>query len=196
MALTKFLATFIGVALAAGTLSGCEGGFSLFGGGEEAPVEEPTPKPRRAKKPKPAADETAAAETSPSPKPSGAPANPRAFLYRNVAYDKVRNRAMQQVYEGQTKKAMTTFQSAQRLRPDDPAVEMWMSAIRQSVKTSTNGAPTAVDDFRAATQQLRSPVAPGAPAAPEVVVPGGAAPTLPRPRAVPSPVQVDPGQVF
>jgi hypothetical protein len=205
MALKRFLTTLIGAALVVGTLSGCEGEVdpAEMVGAEardlDAEVEaegQPVPKkPRR--KAAPQADAAAAeglAASSPKPGPS---AKPRAFLYRNVAFDKVRTRAMQQVYEGQTKKALTTFQSAERLRPSDPAVKMWMAAIRESAKKPRSGDPAAVDDFKAAAQQLRTPG--GGAIAPADGQAAGQAPSLPRP-AMPQPAatpfEVDPRSVF
>lgn len=205
MALKRFLRTLIGVALVAGTLSGCEGGVdpgAMLGAesrdldAEVAAEGKPVKKKPR-KKAAPAPAEAAVAAASPSPGPA---AKPRAFLYRNVAFDKVRTRAMRQVYEGQTKKALTTFQSAERLRPSDPAVKMWMEAIRESAKKPRSGDPAAIDDFKAAAQQLRAPGAPAAPAgftgAGQAV---GQAPSLPRP-AMPQPAatpfEVDPRSVF
>jgi hypothetical protein len=180
----------IGAALVAGTLSGCEGGFdlgSMFGGGQQqaAPSEGAPKKPRRRRAPAkqaPKKDVVAAAGTgaaSPSPAPV---LKPRSFLLRNVSYDLMRTRAMRLVYEGKTKKALSTFQSAQRLRPGDPAVEMWVSAIRQSAQKARDSAPKAVDDFNNAAQQLRTPALPGnGPAAAAPATTSGGAPDLPRP---------------
>jgi hypothetical protein len=206
MALKRFLTTFIGAAIVAGTLSGCEGGFdpgAMLGAesrdldaeveAEGKPVKK---KPRKKAAPPP---DAAVAEGVATPKP-GPSTKPRAFLYRNVAFDKVRTRAMRQVYEGQTKKALTTFQSAERLRPSDPAVKMWMAAIRESAKKPRSGDPAAIDDFKAAAQQLRAPGATvGAPAANGAGQSVGQAPSLPRP-AMPQPAatpfEVDPRSVF
>lgn len=206
MALKRFLTTFIGAALVVGTLSGCEGGVdpgAMLGAesrdldaeveAEGRPVKK---KPRKKVAPAPQEAPVAAA-ASPSPGPA---VQPRAFLYRNVAFDKVRTRAMRQVYEGQTKKALSTFQSAERLRPSDPAVKMWMAAIRESAKQPRTGDPAAIDDFKAAAQQLRAPnsgaVAPAANGAGQAA---GQAPSLPRP-AMPQPAatpfEVDPRSVF
>lgn len=187
----------------------------MFGGGGDNPpaaAADDAPKPKRPRPHKKAPVQTAAAHGAaaapgaPTPSPSAAPAlKPRAFLYRNVSYDKIRSRAMQMVYEGKTKKALATFQDAQHMRPTDPAVQMWVAAIRQSAQKARDAAPKADDDFKSAAQQLRTPVisgtgtttSTGAPAAPAAA---GAAPTLPRP-ALPAgnsgtPTVVDPRMVF
>jgi hypothetical protein len=205
MALKRFLTTLIGAALVAGTLSGCEGGFdpgAMLGAESrdldaEVEAEGKPVKKKPRKKAAPAPQEAPVAAASPSPGPA---VQPRAFLYRNVAFDKVRTRAMRQVYEGQTKKALTTFQSAERLRPSDPAVKMWISAIRESAKKPRSGDPAAIDDFKAAAQQLRAPgVGAVAPAANGAGQAAGQAPSLPRP-AMPQPAatpfEVDPRSVF
>lgn len=202
------LASLFAVALVAGTLSGC-------GGGEEAPVdnmqtsesgeatdpaaEAPVPKKRRRM---PTADEQAA---TPAPTPTPV-ARTRAFLARNVAYDKMRTKAMTMVYVGQTKKAMNTFESVQQMRPEDPAVRAWLAAIRKSAKQAREAAPTAQDDFKTASQNLRSgagAVPGGAPALPAPNLPGGAGGRAggsaggsgaPAPAA--SPLEIDPKLVF
>ncbi|MFN3431568.1 MAG: hypothetical protein ACK46X_16645, partial [Candidatus Sericytochromatia bacterium] len=159
MALKHLFASLFAVALVAGTLSGCGGD------GEEAPVENtpssesaesaetaeaPLPKKRRRL---PTAEEQAA---TPAPTPSPVAARTRAFLARNVAYDKMRTKAMTMVYAGQTKKAMNTFENVQQMRPEDPAVRAWLAAIRQSAKQARDAAPTAQDDVNTASQTLRS----------------------------------------
>jgi hypothetical protein len=211
MALNRLFACLIAVTLTAGTLPGCDGG-----GGDSPPAaSDDAPKPKRHRKPKQAPTQTAtatgaaAAPGAPAASSPAAPAlKPRAFLYRNVSYDKMRTRAMQMVYEGKTKKALNAFQDVQRSRPADPAVQMWVAAIRASAQKARDSAPTAVDDFKTAAQQLRTPTQPavgGAPATTTGTAAGtpatGAAPTLPRP-ALPasnntgSTTTVDPRLVF
>ena len=210
MAMKHLLASLFAVALVAGTLSGC-------GGGDEAPVdnmqtsesaestepaEAPVPKKRRRM---PAA-EAQAATPAPTPTPV---ARTRAFLARNVAYDKMRTKAMTMVYVGQTKKAMNTFESAQQMRPEDPAVRAWLAAIRQSAKQARDSAPTAQDDFKTASQGLRSGagMAPGgAPALQPPSLPGragavggragGSAGGSGAPAPAASPLEIDPKLVF
>jgi type IV secretory pathway VirB10-like protein len=199
------LASLFAVALVAGTLSGCGGD------GEEAPVdnmqtsettEAPVPKKRRRM---PTPDEQAA---TPAPTPTPV-ARTRAFLARNVAYDKMRTKAMTMVYVGQTKKAMNTFESVQQMRPEDPAVRAWLAAIRKSAKQARDAAPTAQDDFKTASQNLRGGAGPlpgGAPALPAPNLPGGSGAFGGRaggsaggagaPAPAASPLEIDPKLVF
>lgn len=215
MALNRLFACLIASALTAGTLSGCDAISGMFGGGGDNPpaaAADDAPKPKRHRPRKKAPVQTASAHGAAgapgATPPSAAPAlKPRAFLYRNVNYDKMRTRAMQMVYEGKTKKALAAFQDAQHVRPTDPAVQMWVAAIRQSAQKARDAAPKADDDFKTAAQQLRTPVLPGVgtgttTAAPAAGTPAaGAAPTLPRP-ALPAagntgtPTVVDPRTVF
>lgn len=165
----------LGLTLTA-ALGGCEGMTmdQVFGIGDaNTATTELTPPPPPPPTPTPV----------PTPKPSP-PAAPVA-LKRNVAFDVLRSRGISQVYEGRTKVAVGTFQSAQRMKPKDNSVGLWLSAIaisseRQKAKFFKT------TDFVSQSGQVQPPAPAGVKPAPSV------APIA----SGPTPAPVDPRLVF
>lgn len=180
MAAGRILTLTIGLACVASLAGGCEGTdmATIFGIGDANPPVEETPPPAPPAPP-----------PTPIPTPKPTPPAPPGSLKRNVAFDVLRSRGISQVYEGKTKPAMATFQSAQRMKPKDRSIQLWMDAIKKSgEKASSKGG----DPFRSSTSQVQNNQAPPAP--PDTT--GGGRSALAPPQAVPSPVQVDPRLVF
>ncbi len=177
MAAGRIISFTIGLAFIASLAGGCEGTdmATIFGIGDANPPVEDTPPP-----PPPPPPPT------PIPTPKPTPPAPPGSLKRNVAFDVLRSRGISQVYEGKTKPALATFQSAQRMKPKDRSVQLWMDAIKKSgekAKAASNS------NFKNSTSQVQNNEAP------PVTPPGGRG-FLSPPQAVPSPVQVDPRLVF
>jgi hypothetical protein len=184
MATGRIITFTIGLACIASLAGGCEGTdmATLFGIGDANPAEEYTPPP-----PPP----TPVPTPVPTPKPP--PPAPPGALKRNVAFDVLRGRGISQVYEGKTKPAVATFQSAQRMKPKDVSVQLWLDAIKRSADRQTAkaaGLPQNTPAFQTTSSQAPSTSA-------QPPVPPGRAPMLPPPQALPSAsVQVDPRLVF
>jgi hypothetical protein len=94
----------------------------MFGMGQEeaAPVVSPTPRVRTNRPAKDAEEQTAAASTSAAP----APAEPTRAQFsrvveRNKEFDRLRTTGLMQLYGGETRMAIDTFEQAAKLRPDD-----------------------------------------------------------------------------
>ena len=179
MAAGRILTFTIGLAVIASLAGGCEGTdmATVFGIGDANPPVEDTPPPR---KPTPA--------PTPVPTPKPTPHTPPGALKRNVAFDVLRSRGISQVYEGKTKPALATFQSAQRMKPKDRSIQLWMDAIKQSGQRGKGTKPPP-PDFTNTSGQVQNNQAPQ-------TAPVGGRGVLPPPQAVPSPVQVDPRLVF
>jgi hypothetical protein len=164
----------IGLTLMA-ALGGCEGMTmdQVFGIGDG--TNELAPPPPPAPTPTP----------TPVPTPKASPPSAPEALKRNVAFDVLRTRGISQVYEGRTKVAVGSFQSAQQIKPKDKSVGYWLAAIeisseRQKAKFFK---PT---DFEKSSGQIQPPAPGGLKPAPSV------APATPRPSLSP----VDPRLVF
>lgn len=177
MAAGRILTFTIGLLCVASLAGGCEGTdmATIFGIGDANPPVEETPPPAPAAPP-----------PTPIPTPKPTPPAPPGSLKRNVAFDVLRSRGISQVYEGKTKPALATFQSAQRMKPQDRSIKIWVDAINKAGAKAKGPAP----DFQNTTSQVQNNQVPPAPPA------TGGGPALAPPQAVPSPVQVDPRLVF
>ncbi|HEY9721022.1 MAG TPA: hypothetical protein V6D47_03360 [Oscillatoriaceae cyanobacterium] len=188
MALVKVFRFLIAASLLAGAVSGCNG-LPFFGGGDSGGGDDSaqgllTPAPVRHRHVKAASASDTAAVASPSASPSGM-LSYSSYLRRNVTFDSRRNAGMTQVYEGKTLAAVSTFHSAQGMRPDDLTCKLWLAAIKKAAAKPRNRAlvlimPQGADEFH-----------------------GGQAPAgMPQPPSVPQsngaakPLSVDPRQVF
>lgn len=180
MAVGRKTILLLGLTLMA-ALGGCEGMTmdQVFGIGDaNTATTELTPPPPPPPTPTPA--------PTPKPPPPVAP----VALKRNVAFDVLRSRGIGQVYEGHTKIAVGTFQSAQRMKPKDGSVVLWLEAIQISSERQ-KARFLAKTDFKAVSGQIQPPAPPGLLPAPPNTPGGGANPT-PKPSLAP----VDPRLVF
>ena len=140
------------------TSSGCEAEElgSLLGIGDE-PVPTPPPSTPRPRKATP-------------PPPIQKPVIPASAMYlrANLAFDMVRSRGIAEVYEGKPKVALATFRVAQKMKPSDPTVQMWIDTITEAMNSKRKGAAQ-----------------PSLPQMPAVDVGDAVAPNLPAPNAGP-----------
>lgn len=185
MAIRKFYALMIGLGLLAGVSAGCEGDLSTALG-----VGDATPEPVATPAPTPTPIPTPTPELTPTPPPPV-----HASLARNVAFDMQRSRGITQVYEGKTLRAVTTFKGAQRMKPEDVSVKLWLGAIKKAVEKPREAAPMAGSEFEDVSRRLRGAAAPVV-VPPPAAAPAGSAPGLPRPVSIATPNSVDPRMVF
>ena len=168
-------------------LAGCEGQTmdQVFGIGDANPPTDeisapPKPRPTPTPTPPPA---------SPTPKPA------TAILKRNVAFDALRSKGIAQLYEGDTDPAVATLNSADRLKPNDRSIQIWLDAVnrdKQAIAKRLKESPApGAQAFAPFGQQGVA----GAPGAPPAFRPAGA-PAVPAPAPMPSSTQIDPRLVF
>jgi len=70
---------------------------------------------------------------TPAPPPKTRP--PVRALTNNIKFDELRARGIAELYDGETDAALKSFQEAQKLKPNDKVIKLWIQTI--DVRTDT-----------------------------------------------------------
>lgn len=114
---------------------------------EAAPIVSPTPRTRPGRAPRDAAAPTAGASASVPTGRSETPVQSDRVVQRNKEFDRLRTTGLMQLYGGETRMAIATFEEAAKLRPDDThireLIELAKAPPPPSESRSYGGAPPA-----------------------------------------------------
>src|SRR5262249_20793584 len=136
---------------------------------------------------------------TPTPPPAASPVpTDNAILKRNMEFDATRSKAITHYRQGEVDPAISTFNAAFKIKPNDRSVQIWLDAIKAYQQKKAAAASPMPGQFQNPTNANAPGVAgrPGVPAPPGV-------PQVPQVNGANSPMsvptagsQIDPRLVF